>query len=378
MAHCFLVDPYNGKPLAIFEDYTELEWVRSWRGAGSFQMKIPRAAYNARWIRRGTIFGPTDDPRAKGPDQLFMVEQIEEEIGPDGRASDIIIASGRSIGGMLEERLVVPPAGQSHDTQSNVPAETAMKHYVNAHAGPGAAPARQVPNLVIAPDKGRGQKVTAQGRYQTVAEILEEIGFLSSMGWEITLDRETGQYVFDVIPGVNRAVGSQNPVIFDVDLESAVALRRLQTDAGRKNFAYVGGQGEGVERVIRTVYLDDTEPTGFERRELWVDARDLEDANALPERGKAKLIETGEDDAIEAQPNQAGPFRYRVHWDLGDIVTVRYKPWGLQVDMRIVTVRNKISPGAGETEITIELGSPWPTLRDIIRRREQRSGGERE
>ena len=55
-----------------------------------------------------------------------------------------------------------------------------------------------------------------------------------------------------------------------------------------KNCAIVAGQGEGANREI--VIVNDN-LSGQDRKELFVDARDIEDGTNLADRGKSKLAE---------------------------------------------------------------------------------------
>jgi hypothetical protein len=88
----------------------------------------------------------------------------------------------------MAERLVEPPAGESHDRVAAVAAETAIKHYLRAHAADLADAGRQVPGLAVAADSARGPDVTVAGRYQTVLDLVREIGLFAGLGWEITYD----------------------------------------------------------------------------------------------------------------------------------------------------------------------------------------------
>src|SRR6266498_2240528 len=61
----------------------------------------------------------------------FRIDQTETTLDDD--LQSVIVAQGRELGGLLDRRIIIPPAGQSHDKQTNVPAETAIKHYVSDH-----------------------------------------------------------------------------------------------------------------------------------------------------------------------------------------------------------------------------------------------------
>ena len=258
----YLLDIETRKPIAIFEDYQTIEWERPLYKAGTFTMTINTNQYNVQYIHKGAIFTPAPN------EPVFMVEQIEAEEGENGKEDETMVVTGRSIGGMFEERICLPPLGQSHDQVRNVPAEQALKHYVRENAESNATAARRVPGLVIMPEQGRGDLVTYNARFQTVAEALEEIGNTAGVGWEVLL--QDNEFQFDTVHGLDLS----NEVFFDVEFDTALAQSWLSSDADRKTFAYVAGQGEGIDRQMVEFYLHDQEPIGFARRELFVVARD--------------------------------------------------------------------------------------------------------
>lgn len=259
----------------------------------------------------------------------------------------------------MAERLVEPPAGESHDRQTAVAAETAMKHYVRSHAADLAAPARAVPGLVVAADAAQGPTVTVNGRYQSVLDLVREIGLLAGLGWEITYDPGTGDFRFDVTDGVDR----QASVFFDFAFETLERWEELDSVIDAKTVALVAGQGEGADRDIATRWSG-TEPAGFDRREAFLDARDVElgETTVLAQRGDAFLAATGAEMSLEADVHQYGGFRYRDHWDVGDVVTVRNAERALNYAARVVEVEKAFERSAAAPTITATLGRPFPTL----------------
>lgn len=353
---------------AVFEDFLELVWNRRFFvPAGAFHMRINLNQRNAAEIRKGTLIAVTDDPEIRPIDRVLRVEQVELEMGSEGVSGEVLRVSGRDLSGMLEERLCLPPPGMEADAQSG-PVETVMKHFVRVNAAEGAAPSRQVPRLRVAPDRGRGEAVTYEGRYQTVARLLEELSVATRMGWEVTFDAEAGEHVFEVIEPMDRTVGSPRPVLFDTEFETVRSQRYLTTDLERKTFAYVGGKGEGAARPIVHAFLGNGEPIGFERREIFVDARDQTHPDALQLRGRASLAETMAEDAMEAEISQsaASHMVYRRDYDMGDVVTVRNRKWNIELPMRIVGVEHRIQAGTGTVQHVLSLEHPFPTLKDRI------------
>lgn len=348
---------------AILDDFEYLEWRRPFVEYGSFRLTINQNQLSSQGIERGLLLAPIDQHQMGTivPDYIYLIEQIEYTIDEHGKASENLVVSGRSIGGILEERLIIPPAGLEFDERTDA-AETVLKGYVEDHAGAGATSTRQVPGLVVLPSLGRGSIITYQGRYQTIAQAIAEISRQQGFGWEVTLNSTTNTLEFDVVFGVDRAAGSMQPVYFDMSLETIRSMQWTVSDLDRKNLAVVAGKGEGLSRPTVTRFISPLEPTGFARREVFVDAQDASDIVVLELKGDAFLVESVKTDAIQAEISEQGPFLYRRDFDLGDIVTIRNLKWGLQTDAQIVGVRLVYEADAPRMKTHIELGRKPPSF----------------
>ena len=321
----------------------------------TFELVINRTRLWASELQKGRLLYLPDEG-----DLVFLIEQIASTAEGSTR-NDEMTVTGRSLEGIaMAERLVEPPAGESHDRVTVVAAETAMKHYVAANAADLADAARQVPGLVVAADAARGPDVTVAGRYQTVFDLVREIGLVAGLGWEITYDPAGDAFVFDVVEGADR----QASVFFDFAFETLERWDELDSVLDAKTLALVAGQGEGVDRDIATRFSG-SEPTGFDRREAFLDARDVElgATTILEQRGDAFLAATAAETRLEAGIHQYGAFRYRAHWDVGDVVLVRNAERGLSYAVRVVEVEKAFERSAAAPTITATLGAPFPTLR---------------
>lgn len=346
----------------IIERYQKATWTRHFFRPGSLTLLVNRNATGADLLALRS-FVALDDDEDGVIDRAYLIEQIELVLDENGQATEMVQVWGRDV--LALPRIVIPPDGQSHDAQNGIVAETSIKHYVDDHAGPSAPANRQIPNLVIATDQGRGTADTERARYHDLVAILERISLRSGMGYEVTFDPTVPEHVFDVVPGVDRS-GS---VFLDVDFDTVRQQKWLSSEMAQRTFAVVAGQGEGSARTIAETFLAGTEPAGLDRRELFVDARDIEDgADTVPheERGKAKLAETESSDLFETDVAQFGSFRYREHFDLGDLVTVRNTRWGLEQSARIVTVTSDMTPALSLRTVKVELGRPFPTIKDLV------------
>lgn len=357
MPEVFLLDADYSTIGVLNEAYTSLEIVEKYQGVDSFKMTMASAALYASEIQNGRLlYLPRED------DALFLIEQIQEDVD---EARDEKVVAGRSVDGFALAERRVDATGIDYDSQIGVAAETAMKHYVDLHAGPGAPIARQIPGLVIGTDLARGGPIEYTARFQTLFTVLSEIGRVSGLGWRAPFDPVSGQVVFDALEGADRT-GS---VFFDFDFETLRSWTRLDSIADSKTFAIVAGQGELAARDIVKRFLG-SEPSGFARREDFVDARDVELGNTavLEVRGDAFLASRGPERSLEATINEQGSFKFGVHWFNGDIVTIRNEDRGLEYAARVLEVHRTWTTSALFPETKSVLDRAIPRWKDQIER----------
>lgn len=349
-----ILDEDGATPLAFLEGYSNLKWTNRHWLPSDLELLIAKGQPGASHVKRGRFFG-VYDPYA-GREVVYSVDQIETR----AEESTVLDLRGRSISAMFFERIVVPPAGQTHDIQENVSVETAQKYFVNQHAGPGAVVERQIPGLTVAPDQVRGVPVYMYGRFQYLGEMLKELGEATGIGYDVFTDN--GNHSFETMPGEDRTT----EVFLDMEFDTVLTQRWLTTVIGRKTYALVAGQGAGLDRTTLARWLGASEPTGFKRRELFVDARDVDNVAGLETRGNSKLFEAFSEDSFEVDMNQFGSFRYGRDFKLGDIVTVSNQEWGLEAQKRVIEVEATVKD-TPQPELKVTLGAPYPTLQERLK-----------
>ena len=178
------------------------------------------------------------------------------------------------------------------------------------------------------------------------------------------IDSNLNKWIFDVYMGKNLSVNQQinPPVIFSPEFDNIDSQDLTDSLIGYFNFAIVGGKGEGAAREIVTV---GTEATGLDRYVTFIDARDIEDSEDLQERGIAKLSEYEKITSFNSKISQSGPFKYEKDWNLGDVVTVQNKSWGITMDVRVTQVEEIYEEEGFKLKAT--FGEGVPTLIQKIR-----------
>lgn len=345
--------------LAEIDDYESLYYSRSWYGIGDWQMTINYHKQYASLLERGQIILP-----GTRMDSVGIIVSIQYAVGGDGKGSETITVSGRELKQLFKWRISYPGAGDARYEHQGK-AETIIKNFVKAQCGATAAAARQYPLLTIATDQARGPTYLISARYSVVADELKDAANASHVSPTMTIDTTNKVYVFDVAEGVDRTAGQavNARVIFSPSFDTLASAEIMHSDAEYRSIMVVGGQGVGAAREIYE-YYPGTEPAGLDRREAWIDARDLADPADLPTRGAAKSTEYAQEDYIEGVVLTYSSLQYRTEWNLGDIVTV--SAFSESTDARISAVRESWS--SGEYGIEITFGKPFPTITDKVAR----------
>ena len=390
------------------DNYESMFFTRSWHGIGDIELRINRyKKYADTLIKNNLILVGTD------LNKVFIIKHREIELDENGKITENWVIKGYALKSIVAQGLTMPPAHTAYDNKSG-PAETVMKHYVNRNLVNPVDPRRKIPQLVIAPDLQRGIHMTYASRFKNVAEEMSTLSLTSGLGWDVTLDIANKQWVFDIVDGKNLTVNqtTNSPVIFSPQFETVKTMHFAESELNYKNVAIVAGAGEGVERRIVQV----GNATGLNRHEIFVDARDIAEVDdndmpileaeiiqALIDRGQQALNELQQEVFLEAQlltpitrteyereyyylstlqvneevtkkVRNLSAFNYQLDYDLGDIVTIQNKDWGVTLDARITEVKEIYETAGFSLEAT--FGNNRPTLIQKIKQELSQISGE--
>ncbi|OAT74568.1 siphovirus ReqiPepy6 Gp37-like family protein [Parageobacillus thermoglucosidasius] len=351
--------------LVEIDNYESLLFTRRWHEVGEFELRINRYKRHTELLQRGNLI-----MLGASRNKVGIIRHREIELDENGKASENWLVKGIALKGVVAQRIVVPPVNDSHDRASGT-AESVMKHYVNNHIVNPVDVKRKIDMVILASDQQRGSSISWESRFKNLADELIEISKTSGLGWDVFLDFQQKKWIFDVFEGRNLTVNQTEnpPVIFSPQFESLKQLSFVESDYNYKNFGYIAGQGEGEDR--RVVEVGEAE--GLSRIETFIDSRDIseedESGQALPEeqviaklreRGQQKLSEFAQDFFLEGQILTNSPFVYEKDYDLGDIVTIQNREWGITRDARITEIKEIYEPGGFQIEAT--FGESRPTL----------------
>lgn len=355
--------------LGVIDQFTSLIWRREYYRSGNFELHsfLPKenkeAADLLSMLQKGNILMKEDSPEEAG---------VIENITLDDQEAETIAVSGYFVDSLIKNRIVWGMQSQTGTI------EQAMKNYVSKNCITPTNINRVIPNLVLSNPRGIAKQANVVNSYKNLSEWIEELAVKYDVGWRVLFDLTNKQYIFDVFEGRNLTINqTENPqAIFSLEYENVLNQTFTDSENGYKNMALIGGQGEGIARKLAIL---NNEFTGFNRRELFVDAKDIpqekEDGTPLTdheyetiliERGKSKIAELTPIQTFEAGVSVLSSLIYKQDFDLGDQVTIQNKRWGITVNTRITSIEEIYENNL--VDVRANFGSNIPTLIDKIKR----------
>lgn len=357
----------NFELMGEIDNYNSLQITRSWHGIGVMEMRVNRYLKDAGELTVGRIIFPHNKLN-----KAYVILHREIELDTNGKASENWIIRALALKSWMGMRATIPPIGLNQD-EITADAESAMYHYVNNAVINPVDNGDKLEGVALTTNLRRGPIVNWKSRYKNVAEELSEISMFSGLGWNIDVDATDKQFVFKALEGRNLTVNQSTlpPAIFSPEFNTLGQLSYTESYLNYRNYAIVAGQGEGAERRVITV----GNATGFDRYVLFVDARDVAEETEgdtptprpvadieadLIARGEQKLSEYQQEIYLEGQALTKSQLEYERDYDLGDIVTLQNKDWGVTLDARITEIKEIYEVGGRKIDVT--FGNSRPTL----------------
>ena len=354
--------------------FTSLIWPDAYNGYTTFELNAPVTPENKTLIKQDNVIWCGGDKAAK-------IEIINFDVNDEGEK--VFKVKGRTLEHILTSRIIW---GTYSCTNKN--SSTAMYEIVNNQCVNPTDSYRKIPFLECAEDEQIGKIVSFQKTGGEVYDAITSIAKDSDLGFDILFRPKEKKLIFKVHEGVDRTIVTesnegQNIVVFSTDLEDILKSSYYTNNQDVKTLAYVAGEGEGSTR--KYIISGNSATQGFKRKEMYVDARDLqstiEDENGvtselnndeyndlLNDRGTEKLAECQLIETFEASMRVVGNIQYvyGVDYFKGDKVIVQDNEIGVQVVAKITEVSENYDD---EYELEITFGYSSPSLINKIKQR---------
>lgn len=350
--------------------YDSLIWPDKFNGYASFELWAPITDENSEYFKKGNILWC-------GGDNAAVVEIVKSTI--DDKGTKMFNVKGRTLEMILTTRII-----WGTYNASNKYASTVMYEIVNQNCVNPTNVNRKIPYLECAEDMQLGGKMSIQKTGGEVYDVLTTIASNKDLGFNVLFRPKEQKLIFEVVAGVDRTIEQSevDPVEFSTDLEDILSSSYYTNNQDEKSVALVMGEGEGASR--KSKISGDNMTKGFGRRELYVDARDIQSESvnedgttitltpeeydaALVNRGDDKLAECKTTETFEAQIRVFGDVQYEFGKDYqkGDKVTVRDRQLNVVVSVRITEVEEDFDD---EYALVLTFGYSYPTIMQKVKR----------
>jgi len=313
--------------IAEIDVFDSLEWNRNFYGVGIFNLQLSYNAPYATELQKNRLLMLNNETNKVG-----IIKQIK--YSQSGNEEKLTV-TGYELKGILKQRITIPPAGTSHQSFTSAKAETVMKDMVEHNCLNIAG--MEFDNLNITTDQSRGTTLTLKTRYKKLADEIEKIGRISELGHIITLNTLTNKWDFEILVTTDKSAS----VFFSPDFNNLEKQDYINSDINSSNYAIVGGQGQAE---LRTIIEKGTALLDVEKSVMFVDARDIDDADDLESRADQKLSATQTVISYSCFITNV-TFVYEIDWDLGDIVTVKNDKLGINEQLQIQNVTEWYTAG---------------------------------
>lgn len=321
----------NLEIIGYIDTFVSLEWVKRYFDTGDFVLNCIADTNIVKLLQKKNYLIREDDER------IMVIEKIN--ITTSSESGNIINISGKSIESILGRRII----WKQTNSKSGETAEEFIRRLINENCINPTNPKRKIPNLKLGTLKGFtgtiDKQVTGDNLLTVIIEICQAYGY----GFKITSKESV--LTFDLYKGEDRSYNqSINPyVIFNNDFDNIITTEYEYDETNIANVALIGGEGEGTDRKYQTI--GDSE--GYERYELFVDAKDISSNNGeiatadynklLIERGNEKIAEKSFVESYSGEVETTLTYVYKQDYDLGDVVEITNE-YGIEATPRIIEI----------------------------------------
>lgn len=281
---------------AVIDNAASVIWVQRFAKAGEFELYIAATPELLR-LFSGDVLDvqnypmPTGDvfiTRQSDPETAMLVEKTRLETNAED--GDYLVVTGRSAEAILSRR-VIPK--QTYFTGT---AENCIRAFIAQNVTEPTDQTRRIDIVSLGDASGYEDTIEKQATGKNLLAVIEDICAAYQYGFRFVFDGS--KFTFQLYKGTDHSAGQNEniPVIFSPEYDNLGNTEYARDRSGYYNAAYVGGEGEGSARIIHGLQ-DHIAATGYDRRELWVDARstssDTDGGELTPAQYRQLLAQQG-------------------------------------------------------------------------------------
>ena len=335
-----LIKDINFMPLNIIDKFYSLIWTERYNKCGDFELEIPATSDYINLFKENYYVELIGDQTSY---MTMIIETIK--INTDIENGDKMIISGRSLESILERRIIWNQTILDGNLQTNI------EKLLNDSIINPSDILRKINNFIFTFSTDPNiTELTIKSQYtgDNLYDIICDICSSFDLGFKIILN-DNNEFEFLLYKGIDRSYGQDENsyIVFSPSFNNLINTNYLQSGKLVKTIALVLGEGEGTNRKRTSVYSKDGTESGLNRRELYVDARDLSTTNGettisdseylkqLEQRGKDKLSEYEYEKMLDGEAETSIMFKYGTDFNMGDILQVSNE-YGIETRVRVL------------------------------------------
>ena len=333
--------------IKVIDDYETFIWTERYSECGDFELYLPIATGVFEYIKEGHYLSINDS------DEMMIIENIQLDTAVE--EEPLLFVSGRSLSSILDRRIIwdqLKFSGTFFDGIREI-----LKKNVLVSGD------RNIPNFTDATEPNTyiyGTNINYQFTGDAVYDAIVSCCLAYGVGFKVILT-DNNWFAYKLYIGTDRSYDqTENPyVVFSPSFDNLLSSKYIESKKNFKTIALVAGEGEGVERKTCEVICNNGAGTGLDRREVFIDARDVSSTVAnsdgttttlgsaeydqlLKERGKEKLAEYSEIKTFDCSVDPETSYKLNSDYYLGDIVQV-VNEYGLNTKARITEIVRTVS-----------------------------------
>ena len=319
----FYVYDQNFELKAVLDEYSSLIWSDRFNECGDFELSLP---YQIGHDIFGSFLIQNNYVGVDYTNRKMIIEKIEYR--NDDESVPEMIVSGRSLESILDRR-IVPNKKEFGSDSSQVNLQNSIQTLLNENIISASTTNRRIPNFTFQASTDTAITVLTFSEsyhgddlYSIISDLCQD----KKIGFKI-VNTSGANFVFSLYAGVDRSKNQtlNSFVIFSPYYDNLKNTNFYSSMEEYKNIMFIG-KGEEDNQYV-TAY-NDSDPSGLQRREIYLDQDDLKENNEdeltdsqLQVKGKKKLkneykIKTG----IEGEIVPEVLYTYGTDYNVGDKV----------------------------------------------------------
>lgn len=342
------------KPLCEIDTFSSYSYTKSFYDIDNLVLQVSEDSYTKFYQVNNIIYFNSDT--------FYFIKGITSE---ESNGETIYTINAVSPIYFFNQRLIYPPTNKSHVTY-NTNIENIIKNLINDNVVNPRDIARKIDFFNIVSSQNRCETLSYSARYNNLLESLLKLAEYGKVIITKELDLANKKINIDI--ATPQDLTETGVVIFSKSLDNLSNIKQEYSEINEKNTGIVGDYREGVDRKFYTIYYNNKEVVGLDRKEVFIDGSsftegevDTEDYNPnyiqeMLDNATLQLLDLKKTYTIEFTLNDVAYFKPFVDYNVGDLVWVVDKELNIKTKIRIAELR--VSASQDATMIEVIAGNP--------------------